>query len=118
MKVYLQWNAERAKREKGDAPCAVAGFLGILLEKQGETTVVNITICMGSSCFSRGNNQNLEAIRTWLCAHGKEAEIRLKGCRCGGMCGEGPNIWIEETCHSGVTPDAVPALLEAIFAEE
>lgn len=80
--------------------------------------MVNITICMGSSCFSRGNNQNLEAINAWLRAHGKEAEIRLKGCRCGGKCGEGPNVWINETCHSDVTAEKIPALLEAVFTKE
>lgn len=80
--------------------------------------MVKITICMGSSCFSRGNNQNLEAIRAWLDAHGKTAEVTLKGCRCGGACGEGPNVWINDTCHKGVLPTAVPTLLSATFEKE
>ena len=80
--------------------------------------MVKVTICMGSSCFSRGNNQNLEAVRNWLTANGKMTTVDLKGCRCGGHCGEGPNVWINDQCHSGVTPETVPALLEAAFAEE
>ena len=94
--------------------------------------MVKVTICMGSSCFSRGNSRNLEAVRAWLAAHGREAEVQLTGCRCGNRCGEGPNIWIGggnrcgegpniwigETCHSGVTPEAVPALLAKAFGEE
>lgn len=80
--------------------------------------MVKVTICMGSSCFSRGNNQNLEAVRNWLTANDKLATVDLKGCRCGGHCGEGPNVWINDQCHSGVTPETVPALLEAAFAEE
>ena len=51
--------------------------------------MVKVTICMGSSCFSRGNSKNLEAVRAWLAAHGRDAEVELKGCRCGGRCGEG-----------------------------
>ena len=31
-----------------------------------ETPVTNITICMGSSCFSRGNNRNIEVIQDYL----------------------------------------------------
>ncbi len=77
--------------------------------------MVQITLCMGSSCFSRGNNANLTAIRTWLTEHGKEAEIELKGCRCGGKCGEGPNIWIDGVCHSNITSEAIPALMDAAF---
>ena len=80
--------------------------------------MVKVTICMGSSCFSRGNNQNLEAVREWLTANGKTAEVELKGCRCGGLCGDGPNVWINEVCHSDVTPDSVPGLLAAAFSEE
>ncbi len=80
--------------------------------------MVKVTICMGSSCFSRGNNRNLEAVRAWLDTHSKSAAVELKGCRCGGLCGEGPNIWINETCTRGVTPEGVPELLEKAFAEE
>ena len=80
--------------------------------------MVNVTICMGSSCFSRGNSKNLEAVRAWLAEHGHEADVTLKGCRCGGKCGEGPNIWIDEVCHSGVSPEGVPALLAKTFGEE
>ena len=80
--------------------------------------MVKVTICMGSSCFSRGNNKNLEAVRAWLTVHGHTADVELKGCRCGGKCGEGPNIWIDGVCHSGVTPQSVPELLAAAFGEE
>ncbi len=86
--------------------------------KEGEGIVVKVTICMGSSCFSRGNNQNLEAVRTWLSDHGKMAEVELKGCRCGGKCGVGPNVWINDVCHMGVTSETVADLLAAAFAEE
>ena len=80
--------------------------------------MVKVTICMGSSCFSRGNSRNLEAVRAWLAAHGREAEVELRGCRCGGRCGEGPNIWVDGACHSGVTPEAMPGLLAEAFGEE
>ncbi len=79
--------------------------------------MVKVTICMGSSCFARGNSRNLEAVRAWLTEQGREAAVELKGCRCGGLCGEGPNLWLNDTCHRGVTPEAVPALLQKAFEE-
>lgn len=79
--------------------------------------MVNVTICMGSSCFARGNSRNLEAVRAWLAVHGREAEVTLKGCRCGGKCCEGPNVWVGGVCHNGVTPEGVPALLAEAFGE-
>lgn len=80
--------------------------------------MVQITFCMGSSCFSRGNNQNLEIVRTWLATHGKEASVKLNGCRCGNNCGEGPNLWINGTRYDNVHPESINALLEKVFAEE
>jgi NADH:ubiquinone oxidoreductase subunit E len=79
---------------------------------------MQITICMGSSCFSRGNNRNLEVIRTWLAAHNKTANVELKGCRCGNNCGEGPNLWINGQRHQNVHPEAIAPLLEKLFSEE
>ena len=51
----------------------------------------NITVCMGSSCFARGNQQNLETIENFIKENGLEAEIELSGSRCEGKCVTGPN---------------------------
>ena len=42
---------------------------------------LNITVCMGSSCFARGNQQNLAFIESFIQEHGLEAEINLAGSR-------------------------------------
>lgn len=53
-----------------------------------------ITICMGSSCHSRGNRENLELLREWLCrkSHVPEEQIELKGTLCCGKCSSGPHL--------------------------
>ena len=38
---------------------------------------MKITVCMGSSCFARGNDQNLEFIEKYIKEKGLEAEIEL-----------------------------------------
>ncbi len=55
-------------------------------------TGLNITICMGSSCFARGNGANLEVLENWLDENGLQAEVNLTGTRCEGLCAEGPNL--------------------------
>jgi len=35
---------------------------------------INITVCMGSSCFARGNQQNLAFIEAFIKAHDIEAK--------------------------------------------
>ncbi|MFP4163739.1 MAG: (2Fe-2S) ferredoxin domain-containing protein [Chitinispirillaceae bacterium] len=53
-----------------------------------------IVICMGSSCYSRGNGRNHGTIMKFLEENGCDAQVGIKGCRCGGHCMNGPNIWI------------------------
>lgn len=55
---------------------------------------MEITVCMGSSCFARGNVENLEFIEKFIKENNLEAKIELSGSRCEGKCAEGPNIII------------------------
>lgn len=53
-----------------------------------------ITICMGSSCFARGNEENLKIIEKYLQTPGIDGEVKVKGSCCEGHCAEGPNLVI------------------------
>lgn len=76
----------------------------------------SITICMGSSCFARGNRENLEVVETYLHAHRIAAEVEFVGCRCRGECGRGPNIEINGTLHHNVDTGTLLDLLEYYFS--
>lgn len=54
-----------------------------------------IVICMGSSCFSRGNDKFLETIESFIAEHAIEDQVDLLGSRCEGRCAEGPVIKID-----------------------
>lgn len=41
-----------------------------------------IKVCMGSSCFARGNAKNLQLIQNFLEQNEIEAEVELTGLRC------------------------------------
>ena len=73
---------------------------------------VEIVICMGSSCFSRGNNLNLELIRNFLEKHDLEAQIRISGHLCQGRCSEGPNLQVKGKLFSRVSAKTLPGILE------
>jgi len=74
-----------------------------------------ITICMGSSCFSRGNGKNYEVITRYLEEHKLCIDIKVKGCRCGGLCMEGPNIWIDDKPYSNVDQGSLIDIMKASF---
>lgn len=77
----------------------------------------SIVICMGSSCFARGNDRNLEVIETFLSGNGLEAEIFLRGSRCEGRCPDGPNITIDGKAFNKVCPEDLERILNRIFLD-
>lgn len=54
----------------------------------------HVTICLGSSCYARGNNVNLEKIRKYIHENQLEAKIDVKGELCTCICLKGPVILI------------------------
>lgn len=72
-----------------------------------------LTVCLGSSCFARGNDEHLPRIQAWLRERGLEARVRLRGSRCEGMCQHGPNLKVDGELIHGVAPGTLEAVLEA-----
>ena len=78
----------------------------------------NITLCMGSSCFSRGNAENHTRIAEFLEEHNLSTKILFKGCRCGGLCSEGPNLWVDGKHYSIPNSEALEKLLNSFLTDE
>lgn len=78
-------------------------------------TPVEIVICMGSSCFSRGNSKNLGVIQDYLQAHGLQADVKLVGHLCQNLCKEGPNLVVNGQAHHRVDSAALASILEGCF---
>jgi len=70
-----------------------------------------IKICMGSSCFRRGNRKNLEFIETYLEQHGCTADVELVGSRCEEECRKGPNLQINGQMFHEVNQEKLTELL-------
>lgn len=71
-----------------------------------------IKICMGSSCFSRGNKLTLQVIQHYLKEHHLEDEVILKGNHCFGECNDGPLVQIGTRVYDNVTGDSILEILE------
>jgi NADH:ubiquinone oxidoreductase subunit E len=72
---------------------------------------IRVTICMGSSCFARGNEENLRVLEEFVAGHGLDADIVPAGSRCEGLCARGPNVSIDGTMHHEVDPGTLLDLL-------
>lgn len=76
-----------------------------------------ITICMGSSCFARGNGEHLEIIETYLSTRGLNAKIELAGFRCRNECSEGPSVEMNGKIYRKVDEGMLLDLLNLHFGE-
>ena len=73
---------------------------------------VEIVVCLGSSCFARGNSENLAILNQHIKAHGLDATIRLTGKLCQDQCKQGPNLTIDGELYHGVTAAKLREILQ------
>ena len=74
-----------------------------------------IRICLGSSCFSRGNNVNLGVIKKYLSENHLEAHVDFCGHLCEEMCNKGPIIRIDDKVYEEVNLSLLYKILQEEF---
>ncbi|MBQ9726986.1 MAG: (2Fe-2S) ferredoxin domain-containing protein [Kiritimatiellae bacterium] len=75
-----------------------------------------IVICMGSSCFARGNARNVELAEAFLDSHPEiEARVDLRGGLCCDRCADGPNVVVDGTVHTRVDEPAMRTILDGLL---
>lgn len=73
---------------------------------------IEITICLGSSCFARGNKKTVKMIENYIKEKKIENKIYYHGAHCCGQCEKGPIIKINNQIFENITPDNVIEILE------
>lgn len=73
---------------------------------------IEMQICLGSSCFSRGNKDVVNFVREYLRKNHLDDKVIFKGARCMGLCSNGPNLKINGVTVEGVTITKIESILE------
>lgn len=71
-----------------------------------------ITVCMGSSCYSRGNSNNTQIIHNFIEKNNLKGLVEVRGCLCESECKQGPNIRIDDKLFSNVSSEGLVDLLQ------
>ena len=74
-----------------------------------------LVICLGSSCFARGNKQLITVINDYLRDHNLLNEVRFHGERCFGQCAVGPSLKLDGKLFERLDEESVHALLDDFF---
>lgn len=75
----------------------------------------DIVICMGSSCFARGNRMLLPVIERFLAARGLQDQVVISGSRCEELCADGPTLVIQGERYLHVDEGMLLDVLETHF---
>lgn len=74
--------------------------------------IYTITICMGSSCFSRGNRDILNSVQNFIARHHLNDRVSLRGAHCLASCTEGPVIIINDRHIANISLSNIEGILE------
>lgn len=79
---------------------------------------VEVVICLGSSCFARGNKATLKVIDKYIKDNNLQDKIFFHGGHCFGRCAEGPVVKINDTIHTGVNEFNIIEILNSTFKKQ
>lgn len=82
-----------------------------------EENKTEVVVCLGSSCFSRGNSQNLASLEAYLQNHGLSDTVRITGCLCQDECRYGPNLVVGGHHHHEVDGARLSEILRHLSTE-
>jgi NADH:ubiquinone oxidoreductase subunit E len=71
-----------------------------------------IKICLGSSCFSRGNQDMIAEIQKFIRIHALEDKVSFIGDHCFEQCSEGPNMMINGIVFNGISKEKISVIME------
>ena len=74
-------------------------------------TKLTVSLCMGSSCFTRGGNRGIALLKQYIQANGLEDKVLLKGHLCEEKCQNGPIMKVGDTLYQSVDMSAVIDIL-------
>ncbi len=80
---------------------------------------VKMVICIGSSCFARGNAENVRITEEFLAKRGLSdgVDIDLSGGLCTGNCSDGPIVIVNDKVYKHVENGVMQDILNHYFPE-
>lgn len=76
---------------------------------------IEITICLGSSCFSRGNGKTLKAINAFLEENKLKEKVFFHGELCTGNCAKGPILKVDDQLYEEIDSESIIKILSEVF---
>lgn len=76
----------------------------------------DLQMCLGSSCFSRGNKKIVKVIQEYILEHDLSGKANFHGGHCFSKCEQGPTLLVNGEYHHRLTEESVIRILDDLFA--
>ena len=76
-----------------------------------------IKVCMGSACFAKGNQENLEYIKQYIEENNLDAEVSIVGALCENKCEIGPRVIVDGVEYTNVVGDKIKEVVASLGAK-
>ena len=73
-----------------------------------------IKVCMGSACFAKGNQENLERIKEYIEEKGLDSDVSIVGALCENKCENGPRIIVNDVEYTNITAEKLEEILNTL----
>lgn len=74
-----------------------------------------LILCLGSSCYSRGNQYVLEIVKQYIKDHNLKDKVDFRGQLCTGNCSNGPVMKINDIKYENVDINTIQKILDQHF---
>ena len=90
---------------------------GLPLIKGGASERVNVEVCVGTGCHTRGSEDILRGLVKYVAEENLKDLVGIKGTFCFEKCGKGPNVRIGDKIYSACSLQSVKEVLEQTLTE-
>lgn len=80
--------------------------------------MLTVSVCMGSSCYPRGNRRILQQLKEMVIAEHLENQVQLSGHLCTGRCAEGPVVIINDVEYTHANEFSIAELIKMKLREQ
>lgn len=76
---------------------------------------IDLQICLGSSCFSRGNKKIVKLVEEYIKLNELANRVYFHGGHCFSKCEKGPTILADGKYYHNLTEESIEGILDNIF---
>lgn len=76
---------------------------------------IDLQICLGSSCFSRGNKAIVKIIDEYIRKNNLSEKVYFHGSHCFSKCEKGPSLRADGKYYNNLSEDSVKEVLYELF---